>query len=923
MIVGTEGQQAKSIVHTSIKNASSLRTTANTVTASVVATEPSGSLLNNEAMSPISDDSVPSPEGTPEGLVLEKDQAQQNDVINQLTVLPSSSAFPAIIQSSQFPVSGQFSLVDNSTWSTVTTTAPLNSLDMAPNPHLGGISDLPPPPMFPGLANASGQLSFEQQIQGFIGDQVPIGSSIGQLPQSNILTDQFQMGSTGLTFSQPELSFQMPVSESFPSMSAASSTTPTQDESEGNTVRPIDILSQLLNKGKKSKKDRSSEKLDRSDKERSHSSEHGRDHKTKEHGRHRKSSSSRRRSADRHHSSEVSSEHGESGHSSSRRSHHRRRSRGHSREKHSHTGDREERREESVDDNSEDSYLKSPKISRMSSELSNDAGDNKLSVDANNERVTPDDLLDNRPTTIFDRRRAEREQATEMGKTTDSNRLKREGSHLSDLTELETDNNDEKSGRPKLSAQYSTDSDVFIQRQKSLDGQAQRDDFQLNQQAPWAQTETPQKHDNFYYNAQRSPTPEMDKFQSDPVSQLPQTFVSSALQQPGVFVHASIPQFDMQPATFTNESLLGSQPLLNLRPNIPTSVDVRPIFPQSFHQETSKDHALQGGFDMHTNLSQSPFLQGEQSLSHENRGAFQQQQLSQHDWDRHNVNEGLAYQTEPQHRQDENIPGSSNDLRFQAVEPQMASSMHFSRPADIVQGGLQPTSSPFSPDRPLPMQDNSFSSANQHIFRQVRPGLRHEVPHMYQNRGVDAYNEMSSRGRRRGESSEFNVDMAGEFQNDMISQKELNQGGNYNHREEREERGFHNQMSEENFRDFSGRQNIAQAGRLGFAQEDDVTSRHANVSFAKRTHNDNQMPLNGIMRGQNQDMGEPFENMGQGSPAASHHIGNRFRHPGQGMRGPRPFRPNRPTGFPQQRPRFRPPLRPRLPQGYAPRRPVF
>ena len=565
MIVGSEDRKETSLVQMNpTSSMSSLSASTGVASSSLVAMEPSGNLLNNEAVSPISEDSVPSPEGTPEGLVLEKDDEIENSVLslpdmqqshNEISPVMASTDTLTVLQNNQFVMTG------NDSWPIVVTTAPLQIVQ-----NIGTISDLPPPPMMQSFsAVPTANLSFEPTVQSFIGDQGNLGPSFVQVQQSGGLMDQFHVGGAGMNIAQENLQAQLQMSNSIDQLSGGASTTPTQDESLESVVRPIDILTQLLNKGRKSRKDHQpSVEKDRT------RSDHDKEHRSKDHGKHKKSS--RRKSSDRHHSTdhkEASSDRSDSLHSSSKRSHHRRKSRGHSKEKHSSYADsKTDRKEGSVDgfdDSSIDSYLKSPKISRLqSSESLGDGEESKVRFGRgeSGERspsVSSDllnDAVESRPVTIFDQRRNE-SQLNKDETVVTSNELLQNRSHQA----IKQDSEGLQVGSDEaiLNRQHSSGMGVFLQQQNSLEGQlpVKQADFQSSQQSlnppvslhntdKWTSTaSTPQKQMEFYFDSRRSPTPELNHYEADmPISQPQQPhLIPSHFQQAAGFGPSSLPQF--------------------------------------------------------------------------------------------------------------------------------------------------------------------------------------------------------------------------------------------------------------------------------------------------------------------------------------------------------------------------------------------
>lgn len=943
MIVGSEDQKEKSVIQMNVASTvTPVSTATGRITSSLAGTEPSRSLLNNDAVSPISDDSVPSPEGTPEGLVLEADDnqdtsllsqsdfQQQNDMSN--IMVPTMSLQPTL-QNNQFLSNDQFVMVGNDSWPLVTSTAPMNMGQTS----LGTISELPPPPMmqgFPSLQTTNSQLSFDQPIQGFLGDQSNLATSFVQLQQNATgLVNQFQIGSGHMDLPQHDLQMQLQMSDS--QIATGASATPTQDESIAETVRPIDILSQLLNKGRKSKKDHHTSLS--SDKDRSHS-DRDREHRSKEHGRHKKSSR-RKSSLDRHHSTDMrepSSDRSESSYSSSKRSHHRRKSRGHSKEKHaSHSEDKAERREGSVDnldnDSSLESYLKSPKISRL---YSNDMfgnsedgkrGDQETLDERSSSRTSSviTDSLDSKTLTIFDQRRNERQlNKSEMGKD-----LPRDGSQKSAPVKSESSQgNNAEAGISDFNRQYSANSDVFLQQQKSFEGQIplQQTDLQaVPSTEPWTPTtSTPQKQVDFYFDSRRSPTPEMDHYQVDiSMSQAQQPhFIASTFQPAGNFGPVSIPQFDPQANVLYSNANITTHVSM---PNAPISQ--ANSFHQDFSLDQQRDLSMQqqnvqmAGFEMQPRIfNQQPLLQ------QPDRQYFQENRL--------NARESLL--PSDQHV---NILPPSGDVRFRPVEPQQISNMNFGLAEPVFQRSdipaMQHPQSTFQPDQLLPRNDRPALPIEEPFYNQMQSRIRPDGPAMFPKHSNFRRDRLSPFAGNQDDFDRPENQFSSTFQKQSSCEDEKPGDSEFVGRPSSES---HTDNSE-NFQ--LGDQQALASRNQGTASEvyQDHHSELGDFSKGQRHPNPNQtvtgddIAQNGAFHRNINELNEPYnqherESVRPRFPQPNYPARNRLRHlgPNIAMRGPRPQRLSRPPGFQHQRPRFRPPApRPRLPQGYMPRRPVF
>ena len=947
--MGSEDNKEKSVIQMNATSSmSSLSTMTGVSTTSLVATEPSGSLLNNDAVSPISEDSVTSPEGTPEGLVLEKDDPQQNSILNQsdlqqqnniATIMTNTAPLQTVMQNNQFIGGDQYVMVGSDNWPMATSAAPLQ-LDQT---SLGTISELPPPPMMQGLPGlqTNAHLGFDQPMPGFIGDQVNLGPSFVPVQQGGGLMDQFQMGNAGINMPQQNLQMQLQMPDSLTQISAGASTTPTQDESTEQTVRPIDILSQLLSKGRKSKKDRQPS----TEKDRSHSD---REHRSKDH-RHRKSS--RRKSSDRHHSTDhrdPSSEHSES-----KRSHHRRKSRGHSKEKHSsHSDDKFDSKEGSVgvyDESSLDSYLKSPKVSRLQSNESFGDGEGSKAIverrESERERSVSrssdlmNDALDNRPSTIFDQRRNEKAETnlsqSELALDATQQSIEPAVEVMQGLAR--------EPNHADFARQYSSGSEVFLQQQKSFEGQisVQQNEFQLNQHnvnppasisntEQWTPTTSaPQKQMEFYFNSRRSPTPEMDRYQVDMSLTQPQQpqFIPQNFHQPGgTFTAVSVPQFDSQPGLLRSETNLVPQVSLEMRP----SLEIRPSVPME-----------QGAFFQHDLSMDRPGDHGMQQQSIQ-MGGFEMQPLFNQQ-----VRPERPFMPEPRMNETAlsadphgGMIQSGGDVRFRPVEPQQAANMHFDPPNNLLQRPvgppMHPPHSPFQQDRPFFRGDGQGVHPERPYFHQSRPSMRHERPPVFNE------HPPFSRGRRSPFPSN---DEEFEMQNNEFKQNFQTQHLREEMKLGEAERREHLTNDPERNDDFkTGDQEslpldgppVHHSPRMvqDFTPHQDdgfqKGQRFANSNFiADESAADS--PQNGSFQDRTDEHNDYFNKTERGSgrprfPQPNQPMRNRFRPPGAGsaMRGPRPQRMGRPAGYMHQRQRFRPPMpRPRIPQGYMPRRPVF
>ena len=952
MIVGSEDRKETSVIHMNTTSSMpSLSTNTGVTTSSLAAVEPSGSFLDNEAISPISEDSVPSPEGTPEGLVLEKDDEKGNTLsvqpdmlqesqMSMLDVIATTDTPQAIVQTSQFAGRDQFvGLTGHDNWSMAASMAPMQIVQTP----MVNMSEIPPPPMvqsFSGVSTAN--LNFDPAVQGFIRDEGNLGPSFTQVQQGSSLIEQFQMGAGGMGMPQQNIQMQLQTSDSVNHLSIGASTTPTQDESAEPTVRPIDILTQLLNKGRKSKKDRQPS----TEKDRTHS-DHDKEHRSKDHGKHKKSS--RRKSSDRHHSSEFkesSSDRSDSWHSSSKRSHHRRKSRGHSKEKHSsYSEEKVDRREGSIDnydDSSLDSYLKSPKILRLqSSESLGDSEEGKArlghgdSVDESTLSMGSD-AVEIRPVTIFDQRRNDNQVKKDKASVNDEE-LPQDFGNASSKQSLEASQVSSLENKEILPDQkQASNMELFIKQQDSFEGQVSStlNDFQPSEPSlnpsvslpntdHWTlPTSKPQEQMEFYFDSRRSPTPEMDHFNADlPISQPQQPhLIPSHFQQVGSFAPSSLPQFDSQSTVLFSEANVAPQVSMPMGPTV--SMEQTGSFPQGIPMQPVGDHSIQqqnipvGGFQAQPMFNQQPVLQTEQPFLHETGMSS---------------NETMVVAN-----QQGNMMLSGVDPRFRLQPP--VSSMHFGTPDNNLQRSivppLQPPQLPFQQERPFFRGDGPVLHQERPFFQQMRPNIRHGMPPVFNDHANFGHEEnppfVGTQDGFENHGDEFRHNFNTQRSSDEIQHGEgigTMQRNNNEISEGNSNFGQDNQhsLSSESpavrdsphvFRDFNAHQENLSKDPLHpsstFENRDDM---HQNDPFQRKTDE-----INGHY---NHFEREP---MRPRFPQPNMPMRNRFRPPGPNlaMRGPRPHRMFRSSGYQHQRPRFRPPMpRARIPQGYMPRRPVF
>ena len=934
MIVGSEDRKETGVIQ--LSSASSLSTSTGVTTSSLVAMEPSGNLLNNEAVSPISEDSVPSPEGTPEGLVLEKDEriessalglsdVQHQNQSHMSQVFVSAHPVQPVIHESQLIGGGQFVMSGSDSWPMATSVAPLQLVQ----PDVRTVSELPPPPMmqsFTGVQSAN--LSFEPPIQSFIGEQGSLGASFVQVPQTTGLIDQFQMGAGSMNISQQTLQMQLQIPTSIDQPLAATPTTPTQDESIEPTVRPIDILTQLLNKGRKSKKDG----LFSGEKDRTHS-DHDKEHRSKDHGRHKKSS--RRRSSDRHHSTEQkesSNDRSDSHHSSSKRSHHRRKSRGHSKEKHSsYSDDKIDGKEDSVDtydESSLDSYLKSPKISRLQSvESFGDGEESKVkldrgdSVDEQHSTVRShlvNDSFDSRPMTIFDQRR-NFDQASKDESVVTEKRLSEGGSqqHSSTQGSEPVVVGSAELQDSVLNRQQSSGMEIFLPQQNSFDGQIplKPADVQLDSSVSLANTEqwtpnvsTPQKQNEFYFDSRRSPTPEMDHYQADmPINQPQQPHLIPSHFQQSV-------SFNSQPgALFSNSDIVAQAPM-QMTPSV--SMEQNVPFPQGMVMQPIGDHNMQqpspqmGGFEMQPIFNQQQFLQPPRPFQPEQRMG---------------TNEALVTGEEQGGML---LPDIHS--RFRSPEPTPVSTIHFGTPDPPSQRAIgphmHPPQSPFHQDGPFFSNDVPPVRQERPYFPQIQPDMHVDRPPILNDHG----------GFEHERHSHFSDRQEGFGNQDDQPRRDFMPQGFEQETQEEESANVEQESTEVDL-------NSQRSDQQSSYSNSPVMHRPRNVFRGSNTHQSNFSKYKPHPKTNfNDHRDDMFQSDSFHSDEMNGHynsfdrepirprfphpnmpVRNRFRPrgPNLAMRGPRPHRMFRPPGY-QQRPRFRPP-RPRMPQGFMPRRPVF
>lgn len=932
MIIGSEDKREKSVIQrNAASTVSTLPTETGKRTSSMVATEPSGSLLNNEAVSPISEDSVPSPEGTPEGLVLEKDGSQDSSLFNQSAlqqqdnfsnVMASTMSLPTVMHNNQFIGSDQFVMVGNDNWSMGTSTAPM-SFDQAP---LGTMSDLPPPPImqtFPGMQGTN-TINFEQPMQGLVGDQGSLSTTFLPMQQSTGLIDQFQVGAGPMGLTQPSMQMQ----DSLDPISVGASTTPTQDESIEEGVRPIDILSQLLSKGKKPKKD------SHSDKDRTHS-DRDKEHRSKDHNRHKKSS--RRKSADRHHSTdlrEASNERPESSHASSKRSHHRRKSRGHSKEKQSsYPDDKSERREGSIetfDDSSGDFYSRSPKISRMQSfesygEPEESNPDRKESADGRNASRISDavnESSNSNPVTIFDQRRSEKKSK----KMETANELAHDDSQHAAIPSVEVmKGNTTDAITVDFSRQYSTGSDVFLDQQKSSEGQVpmSQTEFQQNMSQTvgmqnaeqWTPTSSaPQKPMEYYFDSRRSPTPELDRYQGDVQLNQQTQFMAPAFQQTSSF--GTVSQFDPQANVLYSEAGVPQQVSIA---NI--SMDQGNGLSQDFPIEQQRSNLQQpnvsmSGFGLQPVYNQQPVLQPDRPFLQDNR-------LNQRD--------GLL----PTDQSGNFLPPNA-DARFRPVESQHVTNMNFGPPDHLIQRPhLQSPQSPFLPEH-FARGNGPTAHPREPFFHQDRPRGFERTPMFpdHVNFRPDAHSPFTGNQNEHGRQ-----DLKQNFQTQQ-SQEDTQAGdNNYSARSRIEPSTDHtNNYKQSDQQSTSSRSQATHDSSQAFQDLERHQSDRHEFPNSQRRGKPDVFPDESVIRGGASQNGSFLgNNADQSEQPGREQVRPRFTHPNQqsryrfrpsgsniAMRGPRPQRMVRPPRFQHQRPRLRPPApRPRIPQGYMPRRPIF
>ena len=940
--------------------------------------ETSGSFLNNEAMSPISEDSVPSPEGTPEDLVLEKDKSQADAFPNQLgtqqqvdtaSLLQSTQVLPSILPDGQMIIGDQLVTLGQDNWALLANQPPIQ-LDSLQGFQAAGVQELPPPPVlqgFPNLLNPGQQISFDPQAQAFLNDQTAMSNPLGQLAQAQNLLGQLgmQVGGMqagGLPLGQPEMAMQLPVSGVLPQVSVGASTTPTLDESLDKSVRPIDILSQLLSKGGKSKKGSS-------ERDKSHSGDKDKEHKSRDHGKHRRSSTSKRRSVDRHHSSEHregSSERHESSHSSSKKSHHRKKSRGRSKEKRSHSTEKSDTQRQfsvdSYDDASVDSYMKSPKVSRLQSvtESFEDGAESKQEAierdrsKSNSSESTKDEDTD-KPSTVFDQRRQSKAEQTSEAHESQSQAQKSD-SVATDAPEGVANKSNTEIVQTDINAQFAAQNNVFLQHQQSFEGQ-QILNPQFSQQMlnptmsmPNTQQWTPegnmQNQQGFVFDSLRSPTPEMDQFKNMTQNQQAQ-IIDASFQQSGQFSHLQLQQQAMQQGGLTNMPMMTSHASLAISPNIPVSVDMRPTFPPNFQADQSgKQDTEQGGFRDQQIVEQPQMIPGEHLQIQGNQQVNQpavrpDRQQSMQEQGQFNPGEGLL--PSPQQSPIEprlRMPAPTGSGRFRPVEAQVVSNLRFLRPQQD-----SPEKSSMTPplwhDSQAPRQESPIHPQEQPHLRPNRPGLLHQRP------------ERPPLRPQRNPVSPFSPSFQPDFErHDMSKPSTARQGSeegpateidqNFDSRPGQNMEQGHRlpsrspvpQDRNKRFQNFE--QDVPDYtldGATDFSEGSKPNFTNANLTVIKTIDNDDHS-INGEFEGQKRQ--EEFRGTQQNQKNIRPLIPrgglmrpqrNRFRHhePNTFHRGPRPFRMGRPTGFQQQqqRHRFRPPLRPRMPQGFAPRRPVF
>ena len=882
--------------------------TTDVVSSSLVATEPSGNLLNNAALSPISDDSCPSPspEGTPEGLQLDTEASSSAASTNQPGLL-STNTFSSVLPSTplltnpaignQFMVGDQLMTLAPENWPNLPASLQF-PMDTLPNIQAGGgiqvegFPDwsLPQNLQLPGLPNVSLPSTLGLELP------FPISSSTNELSIQNQLFNQ-TIAANGENMLQPGIA-QLPVSQ-IPSPQLLSAmpevSTPTQDESPGKAMRPMDILSQLLSKSQQSKE---SAEEDEETMKRSHSRS-SRKHSGKRKHRHHESShresshreSSHRESSHRESSHRESSHERDSSHSSSSKSKDkshssRRRSRSQSKHKEesSHFDSSQEmHREDSVGSLPDSMSMKSPKVPRLNSIDENNCFATDTGEDSSNfipehgqESSQINDNRDgSRQLTIFDMRR----------NNSDAGLLKPEDSQSQPAIsnqfakqepEVQNQAADVNIANASFPEGHNPGLNQFP-RQMSLQEAVTNDSAPANISSQGDQVASTasitQDASVYYYNAQKSPATEinMPQFLQNPISQ-PSPIESTI----------PLPMFALEFKQELDQGLL------------PT-----PINPPNFQQSNFEQQAL----------LPTPTL-GDHQVMMQNRPPFQAGGPMQPNMQQDNFmprqDQQMFPPERPQMMGEQNQVFMQGQIEINQERPQLSDSEFHQDVKLTAESSFQ------RPERPMYRHERPPFHSERPMFRGQRPTLRQQVPHYHEETSFQVSKhekEVQRSPRLQRQRSRDDFQSHGSFE------KQANE--------------YESNYQTEVKREFAtGRETDSsmhsERGQFVYNNEE---------GFEQSTGMEEDRAINGIVPGQGHMMSHRSERPGllghgysprQMLPPRSDQGRNRFRNQGPDsfIRGNRPPHPRMgsPGGF---RPRFRPPLRPRLPQGFSPRRPVF
>ena len=890
-----------------------LVTNTTAVSSLMVATEPSRAQLANAAISPISDDSVPSPEGTPDGLVLEADAS-----------MPTTASLNSMNLLQQDPLSG------------VLSTTPLLASMHPGGAYIGGehmaamavdnwqnfnqmqhlqpvsISDLSLPSGLQPLQSLSTPSS------GNMNMGIPFAMNTG----TNDLLNQFIVTSgENLVMAQSGMQTSIPASHSLQLVGTEVST-PTQDESPEKSVRPIDILSQLLSKNKKSKGENDSQA---SEEKAGHPSKKSRDH-----GRSgsRRSSSGKRRSSHKHHSSEhkeSSHDHTDSGRSSSRNkdkshsSHRSSRSQSKSKESASRTDFSDEDTCSTYIEQSEDSMQSQPKLPRLQSIEEPNSFEQENSIASvvleSAQTIGQENALQNRQPTVFDMRRNSSQQIMphhaihdpkSSWSSTDNNAAMNNfhGQDQFPNADMVLRMDNQRAGVPVFVSQNSYQ-ETFLNNcgANEMPVTAQADVF-VNSGLPMTISATQETSSYFPH---KSPTAEVDVFGKSVSGQ------GHMNHQQAVFDDVPVSQ---QP------SLADSVPIPHF------ALEIRPQFNQNFSGHPGEEQ----GFHMNSQPVMQVTNPEEQQLLEQHRpgmqvgGPFRPTIQMERPFlqPQHH-----PFQSEQQIFHPEESVVNPEITRFSSPDAQLRPGTESIRPdSSLASSGPGPM---LRPKGPRFQQDNSNFREERPLFRAERPHMRSERPRfrgprpMIRRGGPSHFQGevQQSSPRQQGllQSPGFENQAAEnfEFQRNSMDNDGSNYDSNYeqnpnhNHDDVTEDGGFQEDFQEDYMMHdhYGSEHDFASQDRNFIKPMEGNRALSGNMNHMHMRHQRPRLIQRGYRRG---DMLHPNDFHARGR--------FRFHEPGGHVRGGNRPQPRMGGNF-ISRPRFRPPFRPRLPQAFSPRRPVF